>query len=76
MLYNILSSDKTSWYQVIKNQDKWSCTCPHWIFRLKKKSVCKHIEEAKKLLNLSAEDIFSNIDWEDPVPLYLEVSNR
>lgn len=44
-VYNELNGRR---YEVDINTKTRSCTCPHWLFRLKKsKGVCKHIKMAK-----------------------------
>lgn len=52
-----LSGENTT-YQIAfdKNKKMWTCSCPHWIYRLRKtKGKCKHIvklEEALEALKL------------------------
>ena len=41
-------SDKTKQYKVVCHYDRtWKCSCPHWIYRLKGRSACKHISMTK-----------------------------
>ena len=49
--WDVVSSNKSKQYRVIKDRtDKWKCSCPHWIYRLKGKSNCKHISMTKMAL--------------------------
>jgi len=67
MTYQILSSDGVKTYTCSNYLDgRWTCNCPHWLFRLKGKSSCKHIDEAK-LHEAQLEHIFINVDWTEPI---------
>jgi hypothetical protein len=38
-------------YQVLRETRRWSCTCPHFIFRLRKAGgECKHITLVKETI--------------------------
>jgi hypothetical protein len=38
---------KDQYYSVVDRDGRWSCSCPHWGYRLKGKAACKHIDIAK-----------------------------
>lgn len=46
--FKIVSRDTGKAYEVWFKSGRWSCSCPHWMFRLRKTGAqCKHIEDAK-----------------------------
>jgi len=71
MTYYIQSSDKSKTYTCLEDKGKWSCTCPHYLFRLRGKGCCKHIDEAKTVATIDPEMAWRSIDWESPCQGYL-----
>ena len=46
--WEVISSDLSKQYKVVCHYDRtWKCSCPHWIYRLKGRSACKHISMTK-----------------------------
>jgi len=47
--WTILSDSGGVYYVSLDSTDSWSCSCPHYVFRLKKTGqICKHIRWVKE----------------------------
>jgi predicted nucleic acid-binding Zn finger protein len=64
------SSNKSTSYDVSFNGEHWTCSCPHWMFRLKNsKTHCKHIEAViRKTREYQAtlaiiDKEFNDVEW-------------
>ena len=48
-LFDVYNEDSDTRYSVDIRPKYYSCSCPHWYYRLRKsRSICKHIEMARK----------------------------
>lgn len=61
MRFELVSYDSGKLYEVGCTDGKWWCSCPHFIFRLKKKSACKHIVQKKE--EVAEQDRLMALDW-------------
>ncbi len=55
-VFRVQSSQKGKYYEV--SLKKNTCTCPNFIYRLKRKGDCKHIKAVKELHQNNAKDDF------------------